>query len=85
MGISNFDIVQANQFIGPGIGSSGSSSEEQRDTGAVFSGAIRNMSSNGMILNEGQIEFVTNADRTGSIKFELFYIPLTDGATVVAA
>lgn len=49
------------------------------------SGAIRNMSSNGMILNEGQIEFVTNADRTGSIKFELFYIPLTDGATVVAA
>lgn len=49
------------------------------------SGAIRNMSSNGMILNEGEIEFITGADRTGSIKFELFYIPLTDGATVVAA
>lgn len=49
------------------------------------SGAVRNMQNAGIILDNGDIEFVTSADRTGSISFELFYIPLDDGATVVAA
>lgn len=49
------------------------------------SGAIRNMSANGLILDVGDIEFITAADRTGSISFQLFYIPLDNGATIVAA
>lgn len=49
------------------------------------SGAIRNMSSNGLILDVGDVEFITSADRTGSISFQLWYIPLDNGATVVAA
>lgn len=49
------------------------------------SGAIRNMTANGVTLSAGQIEFITAANATGSIALTLFYIPITDGATVVAA
>lgn len=49
------------------------------------SGGVRNMSCNGIIVAAGAITCVTSADRTGSIKFDLWYIPLDDGATVAAA
>lgn len=39
----------------------------------------------GVVVNVGQIEFFADADRAGSIKFHLRYIPLDTGATVVAA
>ncbi|HYE77546.1 MAG TPA: hypothetical protein VEI97_06145 [bacterium] len=49
------------------------------------SGAVRNMSSNGIILDVGDIEHTCSADRTGSIQWTLWYIPLDDSASVAAA
>lgn len=49
------------------------------------SGAVRGMTSQGIILDVGDIEFFTNADRTGSISYQAWYIPLDNGATLVAA
>ncbi len=49
------------------------------------SGAVRNMQNNGIILDIGDIEFLGGTDRTGSIAFQLWYIPLDDAATVAAA
>ena len=48
------------------------------------SGAVRNMSAGGVICDVGDIEFITSADRTGSISFQLFYLPLDNGAAVAA-
>lgn len=49
------------------------------------SGAVRNMTARGIILDVGDIEFITSADRTGSISFQAWYIPLDNGATLAAA
>jgi hypothetical protein len=49
------------------------------------SGAVRNMQNQGIILDIGDIEFLGGTDRTGSISFQAWYIPLDDGATLVAA
>lgn len=49
------------------------------------SGAVRNMQNAGVIVGLGDIEFITSADRTGSIQWELFYVPIDDGAYVTAA
>lgn len=48
------------------------------------SGAVRNMQNAGIILDVGQIEFLGGTDRTGSISFQAWYVPLDDGATIVA-
>ena len=39
----------------------------------------------GMVLSEGAIELDCAASNTGSVKWDLTYIPLDDGASVVAA
>lgn len=50
------------------------------------SGAVRNLSNGGgLILDLGDIEFLGGTDRTGSISFQAWYIPLDDGATLAAA
>jgi hypothetical protein len=49
------------------------------------SGAVRNMSANGIILNLGDIEFTTAANVTGSIQWTAWYMPLDNGATLVSA
>lgn len=49
------------------------------------SGAIRNMSSNGLILDVGDVEQISGAASTGSIQWTAYYIPLDDGATLAAA
>lgn len=50
------------------------------------SGAVRNMgATRGIVLGPGQIEFVTSADRTGSIKLQARYFPIDPGAALVAA
>jgi hypothetical protein len=50
------------------------------------SGCVRNLANGGgLILDVGQIEFLGGTDRTGSIAFQSWWIPLDDGATLVAA
>jgi hypothetical protein len=39
----------------------------------------------GVVVNTGTIDFTTSATNTGATKWDLFYIPLDDGATVVTA
>ncbi len=39
----------------------------------------------GFILNPGTLDIITSANNTGSIKWDLTYIPLDDGAVVTAA
>jgi len=40
---------------------------------------------NGLILSEGAIELDCSASNTGSVKWDLWYFPLDDGAAIVAA
>lgn len=40
---------------------------------------------NAFIVRTGTIDFKTGASSTGATKWTLFYVPLDDGATVVAA
>lgn len=39
----------------------------------------------GIVLNPGTLDLVTSATNTGSVKWDLTYIPLDDGASVTAA
>lgn len=48
------------------------------------SGAVRTLATP-IVLDAGAIEFLGGTDRTGSISFQAWYIPLSDGATLVAA
>ena len=48
------------------------------------SGAVRTFATP-IILDIGDIEFLGGTDRTGSISFQAWYIPLDDGATLAAA
>ena len=48
------------------------------------SGALRGMT-NPVVVAVGAIEFICDENVTGSIKFQLHFIPLDDGADVVAA
>lgn len=38
-----------------------------------------------IVLSEGSVEFQTDASKTGATKWTCWYIPIDDGATVVAA
>ena len=49
------------------------------------SGAVRNMQNMGLVLDIGDIEFITAANATGSISYIAYYWPIEDGATLVAA
>lgn len=50
------------------------------------SGAVRNLANaGGIVLDIGDIEVVTDQNRTGSIQWTAWYIPLDDGATLAAA
>jgi hypothetical protein len=48
------------------------------------SGAVRLPQNTGIVLDVGDIEFITSADRTGSIAFWLTYVPLENNGAVVA-
>lgn len=48
-------------------------------------GAGLGMSISGIVLPVGAIECVSAADRTGSIKWSVWYVPIDDGAYVTAA
>lgn len=39
----------------------------------------------GFILNPGTLDILTSASNTGSIKWDITYVPLDDGASVTAA
>jgi hypothetical protein len=39
----------------------------------------------GFVVPAGTIDLTTGASKTGAIKWDLFYIPIDEGATVVAA
>lgn len=39
----------------------------------------------GYILNPGTLDLITSATNTGSVKWDLTYVPLDDGAVVTAA
>lgn len=39
----------------------------------------------GLILNPGTLDIVTSATNTGSVKWDITYVPLDDGASVAAA
>jgi flavoprotein len=49
------------------------------------SGAVRNMTANGMILDVGAIEQISGAASSGSIQWTMWYIPLDSNASVTAA
>lgn len=50
------------------------------------SGCVRNIANGGgLILDIGAIEFLGGTDRTGSIAFQAWYIPLEAGAVLAAA
>lgn len=49
------------------------------------SGAVRNMTPAGIILDAGDIEQISGADSTGSIQWTAYYIPIDSGATLAAA
>jgi hypothetical protein len=39
----------------------------------------------GLVLNAGTLDIVTSATNTGSVKWDLTYVPIDDGASVTAA
>jgi hypothetical protein len=39
----------------------------------------------GFVLNPGTLDILTSASNTGSIKWDVTYVPLDDGATITAA
>jgi len=47
---------------------------------SVFAGAAK-----GLVLPAGALGLKTSASSTGSIKWDLFYVPIDEGASVVAA
>ncbi len=51
------------------------------NAGAAFIGA----NSGRWIANAGTIDLITTASKTGSVKWDLYYVPLDDGSSVVAA
>ena len=50
------------------------------NAGAILSAAL-----SGFIVPEGDISLVAGASKTGSVKWDLWYVPLDEGATVTAA
>jgi len=54
-------------------------------TSTTAVGAVPACNTAGIIVPAGTIGFNTAADNTGSMKFTLWYVPLDDGAYVVAA
>ena len=48
-------------------------------------GFLKGASGGGMVLAEGTIHILTSATKTGETSWELWYIPLDDGATVASA
>jgi hypothetical protein len=61
--------------------------------GATLGGAlsVQNAGANaipigtGFILNPGTLDIITNATNTGSVKWDITYVPLDDGASITAA
>ncbi len=39
----------------------------------------------GFIANAGYLDLITSASKTGAVKWDLWYVPLDDGSSVVAA
>ena len=48
-------------------------------------GALRGLVAGGMVLSEGEIHILTSATNTGATKWDLWYFPLDEGASVVSA
>jgi hypothetical protein len=51
------------------------------NAGAAFIGA----NSGRFICNAGYIDLITGASKTGAVKWDLYYVPLDDSSSVVAA
>lgn len=50
------------------------------NAGAAFIGA----NSGRFIANAGYIDLITGASKTGNVKWDLYYVPIDDGSSVVA-
>lgn len=48
-------------------------------------GAFSALGSVGFIVNAGFIDLITGASKTGNVKWDLYYVPIDDGSSVVAA
>lgn len=51
---------------------------------AIIGGAGQILDSTGVVIAPGGIRITTSATNTGALKYSLWYLPLDDGATVVA-
>lgn len=51
---------------------------------AIIGGAGQILDSQGVVIAPGGIRITTDATNTGQLKYSLWYIPLDDGASVVA-
>jgi hypothetical protein len=51
----------------------------------ALNGAIKGFGYDGVVVDVGTINLSASLSSTGSIKWDAFYVPLDDGATLVAA